>query len=164
MAEWQRIPDGIGDTIPKMKVDPEAPQTEVWCHRGIWSHGPGISCRGGAVNQENFPAGKTTHFVFWYDEVQYILDGKAELTYTLWQNRFTVEKKMTVEKGDIYIIPKGADIHFKVDPSGPLKKLCVMMPAPDDYVGVTGVSSCEKVGGELHRLIRVREQTDIVQF
>ncbi len=31
-----------------------------------------------------------------------------------------------------------------------------------DYVTVTGISSCEKVGEELHRLIRVRGQDDIV--
>ncbi|MDO8587539.1 MAG: NosD domain-containing protein, partial [Armatimonadota bacterium] len=31
-----------------------------------------------------------------------------------------------------------------------------------DYVGVTGISSCETVGLELHRLVRVREQSDIV--
>jgi hypothetical protein len=30
------------------------------------------------------------------------------------------------------------------------------------YVSVTGISSCEKVGGELHRLLRVRQQSDIV--
>lgn len=32
------------------------------------------------------------------------------------------------------------------------------------YVRVTGVSSCERVGTELHRLIRVREQADVTPF
>jgi hypothetical protein len=31
-----------------------------------------------------------------------------------------------------------------------------------NYVAVTGISSCETVGSELHRLIRVRKQDDIV--
>lgn len=134
MADWQRFPDGIGDTIPKYKIDPNAPQTEVTCLRGTWSHGGGVVVREAVAMMENFPAGKTTHWVFWYDEVQYILAGRAELTYTLPTNRFTVEKTMIVEPGDVYVIPKGADIYFKVDPSGPLKKLCVVMPAMERYM------------------------------
>ena len=83
---------------------------------------------------ENFPAGKTSHWVFWYDEIHYIQEGKAEMTYTLAQTRHTVAKTVTVQKGDCYIIPAGADITWKVDPSGPLKKFCVVMPAPYRYL------------------------------
>jgi len=36
------------------------------------------------------------------------------------------------------------------------------IPASDSYVQVTGISSCFKVGDDLYRLIRVREQVDIV--
>jgi hypothetical protein len=32
------------------------------------------------------------------------------------------------------------------------------------FVGVTGVSSCEKAGEELHRLLRVRQRSDITPF
>lgn len=32
------------------------------------------------------------------------------------------------------------------------------------WVGVTGISSCEKVGDELHRLLRVRKQEDITAY
>ena len=32
------------------------------------------------------------------------------------------------------------------------------------YVGVTGISSCEKDGTELHSVLRVRTQSDIVPY
>ncbi|OFX14112.1 MAG: hypothetical protein A2Z18_04890 [Armatimonadetes bacterium RBG_16_58_9] len=32
------------------------------------------------------------------------------------------------------------------------------------YIGVIGVSSCEKIGEELHRLIRIRKQEDIASY
>lgn len=134
MMQDDRLLERIGDTIPKVKLDPQAPQKEVWCLRGVWSHGDGVFTREAVAALENFPAGKTTHWVFWVDEVQYILEGKAEVTYTLAATRFTVEKKMTVEKGDVYVIPKGTDIYWKVDPSGPLVKLCVIMPGSERYL------------------------------
>lgn len=134
MEQYERFHDWIADTIPRAKLDPDAAQTQVTCLRGTWSHGGGVVAREGIAVLESFPAGKITHWVFWYDEIQYIMDGKAEVTYTLPANRFTVEKTMTVEKGDVYIIPKGADIYWNVDPSGPLKKLCIVMPAPERYM------------------------------
>ena len=134
MEQFDRLLEPIGDTIPKIKIDPKAPQQDVWCLRGVWSHGDGIFTREGVAGLENFPAGKTTHWVFWFDEVQYVLEGKAEVTYTLASTRFTEEKKMTIEKGDVYIIPRGTDISWKVDPSGPLVRFCVIMPGPERYL------------------------------
>ena len=37
-------------------------------------------------------------------------------------------------------------------------------PQQGKVVLVTGISSCESVGGEVHRLLRVRDQSDIVEF
>ena len=55
------------------------------------------------------------------------------------------------------IIDDGADVGVK----------CVVRDGitldPDwDYVAVTGIASCEKADGELHRVIRVRAQEDII--
>ncbi len=38
----------------------------------------------------------------------------------------------------------------------------LILPAQDSYVQVTGISSCFKVGDDLHPLIRVRDSADIV--
>ncbi len=38
----------------------------------------------------------------------------------------------------------------------------LIIPAEGTQVEVTGISSCFKVGDDLHRLIRVRDQADIV--
>jgi hypothetical protein len=58
---------------------------------------------------------------------------------------------------------------FKIDDGSGVNVKCVV---PDDviidpgwqFVGVTGVSSCEKSGDELHRLLRVRQQSDITPY
>ena len=38
----------------------------------------------------------------------------------------------------------------------------VDVPTVNSYVAVTGISSCEKIGDVLHRLLRVRGTEDIV--
>ncbi len=132
-TDWKRLPDGIGEEIPHMHIDPNARHTEVKCLRGVWSYGPSIACREGVVQQVSYPAGKTAHWIFWHDEEWVVLEGKAELIYTVWQNRFTVEKTLQIEKDDAFLIPNGADVHIKVDSSGPLKIFTVVMPAPEYY-------------------------------
>lgn len=56
---------------------------------------------------------------------------------------------------------------FKIDDGSGVNLKCVvpsgaMIDEDWDYVVVTGISSCEKVGEELRRLLRVRTQDDIV--
>jgi len=58
---------------------------------------------------------------------------------------------------------------FTIDDGSGAKVKCVV---PDSvtidpgwqWVGVTGISSCETVGEEIHRLLRVRGQSDITPF
>ena len=135
MGEYEKIYERITDTIPKIHVDINDEQVKLKSLRGTWSAHPDlIFKKEGFVVLENFPAGATVRYIFWTDEVQFYLGGKAELTYGMPRTRFSVEKKMTVEKGDAILIPCGADITFKVDPSGPLNKFCVIMPAPPPTV------------------------------
>jgi len=83
----------------------------------------------GVVSIEDFGAGETFFWAFPLDsEVHIILKGKAELTYSLEGTNHTEEKKMIVEEGDVYIIPRGARMTWKVDSGGPLRKMCVLMP------------------------------------
>lgn len=58
---------------------------------------------------------------------------------------------------------------FKVDDGSGVNVKCTVLAGvsidPDwTYVGVTGVSSCEKTGEELYRLLRVRTDSDIVNY
>ena len=97
----------------------------------IYAYGPETNMRyaNATVSMEDFGAGETMYWAFPLDnEVHLILKGKAELTYSLEGTNHTEEKKMTVEEGDVYIIPRGARMTWKVDPSGPLRKLCVTIP------------------------------------
>lgn len=134
MGEYEMTYEKIADTIPKVRIDPNGRQIEATCLRGRWSHYPDMIRKPeGMVVLENFPAGETARWTFWYDEVHYILDGEAELTYLLPATRFSVAKKMKVEKGDAYLIPKGAECTWQVAPGGPLKHFCVIMPGPEPY-------------------------------
>ena len=55
-----------------------------------------------------------------------------------------------------FTIDDGSDVDVKcIVPAG------VTLPNPGDLVFVTGISSCERVGDDLHRLLRIRNQDDI---
>jgi hypothetical protein len=124
----------ILDVLPKVHLDPAVDQLEVTSLRGVWHVNPNVIWKPEAlVALESFPAGKTTRYIFWHNEVQYIVEGEATLTYSLPITRFSIEKELHVAKGDAYVIPVGADIKFTVGPDGPLQKLCVAMPGPARY-------------------------------
>ena len=89
--------------------------------------GPAIRTPEGSVSREDFAAGSTVRWCFPVNEVHYILSGRAEITYRL-PPLYMEEKTMVGEAGDVYVIPEGAMMEFKVDPSGPYKKMCVIMP------------------------------------
>lgn len=77
---------------------------------------------------EDFAPGSTFTWTFSFDEFHYIVYGKAEVTYTLIYDLYNKEQKMTIQQGDAYCIPIGARVTWKTDKSGPLGKMCVMMP------------------------------------
>ena len=66
------------------------------------------------------------------------------------------------------VISADAD-HFHIDDGSGVNVKClvpagVTLPGVNDCVSVTGISSCETVGEETYRLLRVRSQEDIVAF
>ena len=77
---------------------------------------------------EDFAPGATVKWPFGCDELHYILSGKAEVKYRLIYDLYHTEKTMTVERGDVYLVPAGATVEWKVDDSGPLQKFCVLFP------------------------------------
>ena len=76
---------------------------------------------------EHFAPGETVTWSFMGDEWHYILKGEAEVTYSLGATMHTEERKMTVKGGDLYLIPAGARLTWKVAPGEPLLHLCVVI-------------------------------------
>ena len=65
------------------------------------------------VGVEDFLPGEEMHWAFFYNEVHLILEGKAEVTYTLPANPNKVFKAV-VEKGDTCLIVCGTRATWKV--------------------------------------------------
>jgi hypothetical protein len=134
MDNYETRDERILDVLPLVHLDVNDEQIEVSSLRGVWHVNPSLIWKPEAlVALESFPAGQTSRYAFWHNEVQYILEGEATLTYSLPITRFSVEKELKVRKGDAYVIPVGADVKFAVSPDGPLQKFCVAMPGPARY-------------------------------
>jgi mannose-6-phosphate isomerase-like protein (cupin superfamily) len=142
--------DPILSEIPKKNIYQNLltrPKLKVRTLSGnIYHYGPEVNMRyaNATVSMEDYGAGETFSWFYPMDnEVQIILKGKAEITYSLEGMNHTVEKKMTVEEGDVYIIPRGARLTFKVDTSGPLVHLCVTIP---------GLATPQRISGSVEEL------------
>lgn len=97
----------------------------------IYAYSPEVNIRtvNATVSMEDFGAGETIFWAFPLDsEVHQILKGKAKLTYSLEGTNHTEEKTIDIKEGDVYVIPRGARMTWKVDKSGPLVKLCITIP------------------------------------
>ncbi|MCX6345747.1 MAG: hypothetical protein NT018_11850 [Armatimonadetes bacterium] len=67
------------------------------------------------------------------------------------------------------VTPPALPTWFKIDDGSGVNVKClipsgVTLDQDWGYVVVTGILSCEKVGAELHRLLRVRVQSDITPY
>ena len=115
--------------IPKARIDPNAPleyMLELPYH-GNFYIGDFVPSPDANVGLQGFPAGEIGIWRFWHPEVHYVLRGKAEISYSL--PAFHLEKKtMKVEPYDCYVVPRGADLEFKVEPGETLRTLYVGMP------------------------------------
>ena len=118
-------PKGILKTTLRPDTPPDR-MVETPDGRYYWGGKP-IRVPDGSFSREDYPAGSTRTWVYFHAEAHYVLQGKAELTY--WQGPlFTDEGKMTAETYDLYLIPGGTRVQYKVDPSGPYKHMCIVMP------------------------------------
>ncbi|MDO8588100.1 MAG: hypothetical protein Q7T82_13825, partial [Armatimonadota bacterium] len=64
------------------------------------------------------------------------------------------------------VTPPALPTWFKIDDGSGVSVKCLVPSTVTidpgwQYVAVTGISSCEKIGADLHRLLRVRSQSDI---
>ncbi|MBI2860480.1 MAG: cupin domain-containing protein [Chloroflexi bacterium] len=119
----------IAREIAKVKIDPQARMKIMRTpHGNLYVRGEMIRIPRCSALLEDFAPGAHFAWTFSFDEFHYILAGKAEVTYSLINDLYNKKTTMTVEPGDAYLIPCGAHVEWKVDPSGPLQKLCVWMP------------------------------------
>jgi len=119
----------IKSEIPKIKIDPQGKVRVTRSRFGnLYFTGRFLMYPEANVICEYFGAGETVKWAFNYCEVHYILNGEADMSYSLYHTGHTEVKTMKVEKGDAYIIPSGAFVEWKVSNKGHLMKLCVIMP------------------------------------
>jgi len=79
------------------------------------------------VGVEDFMPGTEFHWSFHYNEVHLVLEGKAELTYTLAANPNRIFKAVA-SKGDTYLIPCGARVTWKVVSDEPFRHYFAIQP------------------------------------
>lgn len=110
------------------KVDPGKMQPTHIATRGatfdiaVFNDEPGAT-----TGVEDFRSGDEVEWSFYHDEVQYILKGKAEITYSLpplHRRWYQTE----ASEGCVYLIPRGARVKFKVIGDEPYRHLFVVMP------------------------------------
>ena len=138
----------ITTEIPIIKIDPnEDPDQKIKAVSGNFypNTKQTMFWEEGLVSLEDFGAGETVSWFFPEPELQYIMRGKAEMTYSMGATSHTEEKTVNIKEGDCYIIPASARVTWKIDPSGPLRKFCVIMPFPQRAFGFRKPEAVEKL-------------------
>jgi len=78
----------------------------------------------GFVIVEEFGPGEEITWDFVHDELQLVLSGEAEITYSF--APLHLERKIVrVKAGQFYFIPAGAQLHFKILSKEAYRKFCV---------------------------------------
>jgi len=129
----QQDPEPLTTEIPKMNISPDhEPDKRIKTLFGnFYSHGDKFMFyKEALVMLDDFGAGETFSWFFPETEVQVVLKGKAEMTYSCGATSHTEQKTMHVEEGDVYIIPPATRVTWKVAPGAPLRRLDVLMPFP----------------------------------
>ena len=119
--------------IPRMRIDPDQEPNlmfETLTGKYYASSKNFIRSANGRMGIEDFEAGATLTWMFPHDEFHWILKGKAEMTYSLAGTSHTEQETVTIQEGDIFLIPLGARVTWKIDPSSRLRRVAVVMPGP----------------------------------
>jgi len=117
--------------IQRIRVDPDMGANRRLKTVGgtTYFYGPGTSifAKSSFAAMAHFAAGDTTFWAFGHDEWQYILKGEAEVTYSLDSTLHTEENTMHIAAGDLYFIPAGARLTWKVAPHSELVRLNLVL-------------------------------------
>jgi hypothetical protein len=117
--------------IQKIRIEPDiGPSIKIKSVTGnFYGYGPEsvIFTPSSGAGLEDFGAGETVTWFFPTDEWHYILRGEAEVTYSLAATSHTEEKTMHISPGDLYFIPAGARLTWKVAPASNLVHFFVVL-------------------------------------
>jgi len=69
------------------------------------------------------------YWVMWYDEIHYAIAGEAELIYRLAPD-YNEEVTVRVKAGDLYLLPIGVQVSWRVLSDEPYATMFVCMPRP----------------------------------
>ncbi len=132
----KNLPEPVLTEIPKIKIDPsQEPDIRLQTVSGnlyLYTTANVLRRANAALVMLGFGVGETVTWMFPYDEFHWVVKGKAEMTYSLAGTGHTERKKATIQEGDIYLIPRGARITWKVGPDGPVRLVGIIMPASAD--------------------------------
>lgn len=81
------------------------------------------------INFEDFVKGQAITWSMPHDEVQYVVSGRAEITYYL-PPLMQESGKVIAEPGCVYLLPQGARITWDVLGDEPFRHLCICWPNP----------------------------------
>lgn len=117
--------------IQKIRLDPDIGANRKLKTVGgtTYFYGPGTSIftKSSFAAMAHFAAGDTAMWAFGHDEWQYILKGEADVTYSLDSTLHTEQKTMHISQGDLYFIPAGARLTWKVAPHSELVRLNLVL-------------------------------------
>lgn len=132
LGKVDTIRDPVITEIPIKKFDLSLqPKSETKTQSGVlYTFGKkgAIQAANAFIMVEQFGAGTTLLWMYPFDEFHYIAMGKARVTYTLAGTGHTQKKVLDVKEGDLIVTPVGSIVEFKIDPSGPLRRVCGVMP------------------------------------
>jgi len=125
--------DSIKHEIPKMNIKnislgpPKAIHMPLF---GTTHYFPeaGIRTSEAIVAFEEFDKGDIVRFSPDRTIVAIVQQGQAEITYTLPGTHHTLVKKMTVAEGDVYVIPSGAYLEWRVGTGSVYRHLVIIVP------------------------------------
>ena len=86
-----------------------------------------VSDPAGTIGLEDFLPGTEMKWAFWHDEVQLVVSGKAEVTYSLPPSHART-RTVVLNEGDSYLILRGTFATFKVISDVPFRHFAVIMP------------------------------------
>jgi len=126
-----KCPEPILTEIPKINMYADVGEgTEVSTLFGRVFYFPGKSIRtaNANVSYEDFPPKESVTWHINKDIAMIVLDGTADLKYTLYGSGMREWKYMSIKKGDAYIVPNGAVVEWKVTSDSRLRQIIITMP------------------------------------
>ncbi len=132
LGKMGTIPEPILDEMPVIRMDTSIePLSETKSASGsffLFGKRGSLLTANGLIVMEQFGAGTAITWMYPFDEFHYIIQGEADVTYTLASTENQVEKKMHVGVGDFFITPIGSIVEFKIWDQSPLRRICGLMP------------------------------------